>query len=312
MVKALKLILVIFLVLILATGGVFGFLQYQKFNQLLASKDNEIQELQKTIALIGDLGTAYVLRSDVKAGKEVQESDLEPVDIPLSMSGSLITNLKDIKDKYYKLDLTQGTALSSDMIMSEQLEDSMRLYDVVTDENPIGLTVGKYVDIRISMPLGEDFVAMSHKRVYGINNGILKLALSEMDIHTYNSMLVDKILYPGTRIYAVEYVQPSAQQPAERYYPLSKNILEIVQKDPNLASELRPDILARRNQLEESLKVVMDAGIAKAIQKGKTEITKEILASEKELQKQLEAEAKAAEKAAKKQVNEDKEGVVKK
>lgn len=299
----LKIILILFIVMIIAAGGVLGYLQIQKYNKLIESKDNEILQLKQTIAAIGDLATGYIVRADIKAGREVKESDLEPVDIPVSMAGSLVTNLKDIEDKYYKLDLSQGTALALDMLMYDELEDSMRIHDIVTDENPIGITEGKYVDIRISMPLGEDFVAMSHKRVYGINDGVLKLAVNEMDIHVYNSMMVDKILYPGTRIYAVEYAQPSAQRPAERYYPVTKNVLEIIQKDPNLSSELRSDAVARRDQLEASLKSALNADIAKILQKGKSEITKEILDSQKDLEKRLEAEAKAAEKAAKKQGN---------
>lgn len=286
----------VFLV-VLTTSGI-GFLKYVQIKKLIAEKDGMIDQLQQTIESIGSLVTVYAVRADVKAGKEILETDLQPITVPQSMAVNAVTDLNTIKGKYYRTNLKQGSILLQDLVMEDKLDPSMRLYDIVTDENPLGLRPGAYVDIRISMPFGEDFIAMSHKRVYAINNGILKLAVNEQDIHTYNSMLVDKILYPGTRIYAVEYVEPGVQQPAQKYYPVSKNILAIAEKDPNLLSAIQQDMIARRDQLETSLKSMINPEIANIIEMGKQRITQAISQTDKEIQRrweQEEAERKALE-----------------
>ncbi len=285
-----KLIIIIVVALIIIAGGLLGYMQYTKVKNQIAIKDQEIMQLQQTITNIGDLVTAYVVRADVVAGKPVEETDLQPVDIPLSMAGTMVTNINDTKGKFYKIGLKQGSTLTVDMLLDSKLEDSTRLFDVVTDENPLGLRPGSYVDVRISMPLGEDFVAMTHKRVHSINSGILKLAVTEQDIHVYNSMLVDKILYPGTRIYAVEYAEPGAQKAATSYYPVSKNVLAILEKDPNLVEAVKQDMVARRDQLEASLNSAINPEIARVLQQGKQTITQAIDESDREIQQRWEEE----------------------
>jgi hypothetical protein len=293
-----KLLVGILIGLIVLALVAVGTLQVLGFKKALAAKDGEIQQLKQTIQSIGQLTTVYVVRAEVPAGKEIVETDLQPVTVPVSMASNAVTDLNTVKGKYYKTSLTPGSLLLADLVMEDKLDPSMRLYDIVTDENPLGLKPGTYVDVRISMPFGEDFIAMSHKRVYAINNGILKLAVNEQDIHTYNSMLVDKILYPGTRIYAVEYLEPGSQQPASKYYPVSKNVLAIAEKDPNLLSAIEQDMIARRTQLEASLKSMINPEIANIIENGKQKITQAISESDKEIQRrwqQEEAERKALE-----------------
>lgn len=283
-------IIIVFVVIIVVLAGVFGYLQFDKLKKQLTDKDMQIQELESTIWSIGDLITVYAVRADVVAGKEILEEDLEPIDVPVTMATNLVSSIEDVVGKYYKISLTQGTALSYDMILESKIDDSTRYLDVVTDENPLGLKPGAYVDIRISMPFGEDFVAMTHKRVNSINNGILKLEVSETDIHIYNSMLVDKIIYPGTRIYAVEYVEPGVQKKAETYYPVSKNVLAILEKDPNLTEGVKGDIVARRDQLEVSLTSAINSEIAKILQQGKTTITQALEQAQHEIEQRWEEE----------------------
>ena len=140
-------ILIGLIVLALVAVGAFQVLNLKK---ALAAKDGEIQQLSQVIESIGQLTTVYVMRAEVQAGKEIVETDLEPVTVPVSMASNAITDLNTVKGKYYKTSLTPGSLLLADLIMEDKLEPSMRLYDIVTDENSLGLRPGDYVDIRIS------------------------------------------------------------------------------------------------------------------------------------------------------------------
>jgi hypothetical protein len=254
--KEVKVLLSVLLVLTWLVGGSLGYFYYASNTKQLKERDTKVVQLNTQVKQIGELVTAYTVNADVKMGKKIEDTDLKPIQVPTSMATNLILDSSEIIGKYYKLSLTAGSAISKDAIYSSELTDDMRLYDVVLNNIPVGLKEGTYVDVRISLPLGEDFVAIPHKKVASINAGVLKLAINETDIHTYNSMLIDALLYPGTSMYAVEYLEGGVQKAADAYYPVSNNILSVAQKDPNLLDAIKSDIMQRRAVLETGLNQV--------------------------------------------------------
>ncbi len=291
--KDLRVILVIVLVISWVVAGFLFYNFKQTSDAQLANKDMEIQGLQDSLTQIGELVPAYTVNADVPSGKKVEESDLDLIEVPMSMSTNLVSDIDELVGKYYKLGLTAGTVITTDCLYEEQLTDDLRLFDVVTHTNPIGLEAGSFVDIRIQMPMGEDYIAIPHRKVMQINTGILKVAVTENDIHTYNSMLVDSIIYPGTQIYAVEYLEGGIQKPAESYYPSATNILAIAQKDPNLLTAIKEDMLVRRGILETGLNAAgvgltekEQEDIKKTIEKGKNNLIKIIENSQKGVEKE--------------------------
>lgn len=280
------------LILLISWGLSAGlFFMFKKNNeQVIQSKDQEIVQLQGQIQQIGELVTAYTTVGDVVAGKEIVYEDLTTMTVPFAMATNLVLDPETIIGKYYKLNLKAGTPLTTDLIYEEELTDDLRLFDIVTHVNPIGLEPGSFIDIRIAMPMGEDYVAIPHRKVLEINSGVLKVAVSENDIHVYNSMLVDSIMYPGTQIYAVEYLEGGIQKPAEAFYPASKNIIAIAGKDPNLLNAIRADMLQRREILETGM---MAAGVtlteqqladlSKTLEQGRKNIQLQLSTSQQEV-----------------------------
>jgi len=110
-------------------------------------------------------------------------------------------------------------------------------------------------------------------------------------------MLVDKILYKGTRIYAIQYMEPGVQKEASNYYPVSKNVLAIAEKDPNLLDAIRQDMLARRTQIELSLSATLTPELAAIIEQGKKDITATMEKSTSDLAAQMIKDAAAKKKA---------------
>lgn len=251
--KDIKVILILIIILSWVISGVGGYIFYVTKEKQLSLRQSELDNVKQTLNNIGELVTVYTVASDMKMGKKIEETDLIPIQIPSTMTNNMVKDITEVVGKYYRVDVKAGSPLTYDLVFDDDLRDDMRLMDVVVHIVPVGLKVGSYVDIRIALPLGEDFIAMSHKKVYGVNGSVLKLAVSEEDIHAYNSMLVDSVLYPGTSIYAVEYVEAGSQKPADVYYPVSKNVLAVAQKDPNLISAIKSDILRKREALEKGL-----------------------------------------------------------
>ena len=81
--KDIRIILIIVLVLFLIIGGVLFYMFKTDMEAQLAAKDSEISALEGDIAAIGELVPAYTVAADVPSGKEIEETDLVLIDVPL-------------------------------------------------------------------------------------------------------------------------------------------------------------------------------------------------------------------------------------
>lgn len=302
--KDVKVILTLLLIISWIGAGVTCFIIYNTKDKQLEKTKTELAQLQSTMSSMGDLVTAYTLNDDVEIGEKIESDDYTAIQVPSTMANGLIQDESQLDGKYYRMDLSTGNAISSDDVYDEKISDDLRLLDVVLNTVPVGLKVGSYVDVRITMPDGQDYIAISHKQVKDINSGVLKLAVNEHDIHAYNSMLIDSLMYAGTTMYAVEYVEGGLQKASDTYYPMSKKVLAIANKDPNLLTAIKSDILKKRGLLEANLTSVADgenvsqSEIDSILESGRDKYQSAYSDAENEYQTKAEQEAeKAAEEA---------------
>jgi hypothetical protein len=281
------------LILLLAAAGVF--IKKKNDANIIAQRDKQISELQEELEAIGTLVTVYQLNMDVKSGTKMQDFQFSTIDVPeFAVPANVVTSLEDIKNFYYKISLSTNTIVTSDMVMQQRLTDDERTLDVVLDEIPIGIEVGDYVDIRIAFPLGQDFIAMTHKEVVEINGSTIKLIVSQQDFYSYQSMQTDSALYASTKAYGSTYVEGGVQAAAKQYYPVNLDVLKTMLLDPNIDTSDYSDVLKRREQLEEQLLQSDKVTINDKVTNGKQTLAdkfKEAKAHYDALQEQKEAEA---------------------
>lgn len=226
----------------------------KNYDSIIAQREDEINSLQQQLDEIGELVTVYQLNTDAKSGTQIHNVQFTTVDVPeYAIPVNAITSLEENEGFYYKITLSSGTIVTSDMLMQQKLTDDERTLDVVLDEIPIGIEVGDYVDIRITYPLGQDFIAMSHKEVVEINSSTLKLIVSQQDFYSYQSMQTDSALYSSTKAYGSTYIEGGVQAAAKQYYPVSLDVLKTMLLDPNIDTSDYSEVLKRREQLEEQL-----------------------------------------------------------
>lgn len=315
------LIISIFFILVIALLCVLGLSSINKYKATIESQNQHITDLEASLTNIGPLIKGYVVTQDVRAGEQITEDNLDSVVMEVSVPEKLnlglpestengdttiIQSKTDLIDKYFKIGLKEGTVITVEDIVTEKIDNTWRYYDMILDETPIGITAGDYVDIRISFPFGEDFIAMSHKKVEEINSGILKLIVDEHDIMAYNSMLLDKALYSGVKIYAIKYVDGGAQTSAENFYPVQTNLSEISVLDPNILEEIKQEMVLKRQVLDNAIGGTVDTKTEKELAKIQTSINqnrnqaeKNFASAQKALEKRLAAEAKEAARASK-------------
>lgn len=285
-----KIIIAAIAIMIIVGGGVFGFM-YLKTDAAVqvAEARAELTAYREKYEPLGDIFTGFTVATEMPYGKQIAAEDLIPADITETAAMNAVLDETELIGKYYRVNVTAGTILSEDLIMEFPQNSDERAYDVITSFNPIGLKANDFVDIRINLPMGEDYIAISHKRVEGVYGGVLKLIMSEYDIAVYNSLVVDNILFKGSTIYATKYVEPGGQTAAEEFYPVSPSVWEIMRKDPNIAQNVDYKIMAeRRSQLEAAYGAVDENELLKALlEAGKKIIPDKIINGESVYQTEL-------------------------
>lgn len=288
---------------------IFSAISVNKYKKEVVLRDSQIQQLDSTLNRLGDIQTGYVVTKSVRANEKIDQENidsiLQEVDVPTKLGLNVITNKEDILNKYFRTSLKEGSVLTVDNIVDEKIDSTFRYFDLVIDELPIGLKVGDHIDVRITFPFSQDFIAIANKKVEEINGGIAKVVLSESEIYAYQSMLMDKALYSGTKIYAVKYYDAGAQPTAEVYYPLNKNLAEISSLNPNLLELVKQEMIAKRTEIDNNLGNTLETvdefeleKIQSQIELIRNNISRSMADSQTELSRRLEEEARQAALAA--------------
>jgi hypothetical protein len=240
---------VVFMTILAISGITFTIVG---FVRELSARQQTIEELEDELATLQvQQTTVWVTTTDVKANNSVVSTDVDTILVPQSaVPENAVTDWDEISGMVYKIGLAQGAILTTDMVQSQLLSDDMRELDVIVGEIPIGLEAGDYVDIRVAFPLGQDYIAMTHKQVLAINDSALKLVVNEQDFYTYESLKTDVSLYTSTKTYAVKYLEAGVQASATDYYPLNLEGIETMILDPNMDTSDYETMLVAREQLE--------------------------------------------------------------
>lgn len=287
--------------------NIVQFVVWHKTNlEISESYTQEIANLNATIAKYGTEATVYTVNSAVKAGDPITEDSITTmVSYSSLMTEQYVTKPEDIVGKFFKISVNPGTPIMHDMAMDENLDDSTRIRDVCLDKMTVGLAVGDYIDIRITMPYGDDYVVMSHKRVYSINAASIQLYMTEYEWNVYQGALIDYFLNSayGCTIYADKYVEPGIQQSAIPFYAVPTNIAALLQKNPNIVDK---DAAASLNEWRASIEQLLvifrdnedtvDADGSKLVT-GREKVNSTVETDRKSAQEAANEEAKAAAEA---------------
>ena len=242
------------LLMLIITGAIIAFLILQLTNMKKAE-----QELEASYV------TVYALNRNVESGDELTSSDftitqvtnstaptdyLTPSDLPTSEEGTMIA----------KISMTTGTVLSREMLY---IDETVTGNDVRKQEYnmfvlPSDLMTGDYVDIRLQMPSGTDYIVVSKKRVEiptisGVDStDTISIELSEDEINTLSNAIVDAFRVSGAKLYVNKYTEPGIQEAATPTYPVSQEVLQLINGNPNIVEEARRALWNRYNAVDSS------------------------------------------------------------
>lgn len=324
-------IVVVLLLVVLAVVLLVGYKAITEYKDTIAQQQASIDDMSRFIDEdIGELINSYVLKESVRVGDILNEEMFEAVTIPekvaytnkevevetvdangktiktteLQKALSVVTNLNSVLGKKFRIDLDQGAILMNDFIIDEPVKNDERKYQLVLDRLPTDLQVYDYVDLRIQLTYGQDFIAISHKRVEDLDleNNLITFIFNENEINTYNSMLLDRAMYNNVEVYALKYIDTTSQTAAESYYPVNKNIAEILAINPNIINTVKKEMQLERAQLNSIMGGDIDTysdreleTVQREINQFRTQVSRDISGA---IRQRIRAEQEAARQAA--------------
>ncbi len=234
----------------------------KKMNDNAETYAQDIAQLNASLAAYGPDVTTYTVTTNVKAGDTITDDIITEKMIAQSyVTDQFVTDRSQLQGMLFKIAVNPGTPIMSNMLMTEDITDDVRDRDITLDRITVGVRNGDYVDIRMTMPYGDDYIVLSHKRIHNIQDNTFKMYLSESEWLTYQGAMIDKYLNQqyGCVIYADRYVEPGVQAEAERYYAVPQNIAALIQSDPNvLDKERMADYESWRQSIDELLVIFRD------------------------------------------------------
>ena len=222
----------------------------------------------------GTATKAYALNRDVKSGQEITADMLSPINtysnlIPQNyIDSTILTSVESGKKVVAKVDLYKNTILTASTVTTEEntVTKDVRTMEYNMLTLPINLTIGDYVDIRITFPDGQDFIVIAKKEIKNIQGNTVTFDMSEADIVMLNSAIVESYIMKASDIYIAKYVEPGMQEKAANTYVPTAEVIRLIETDSNIVSTAKNELTSRfdaniRNQMNSTVNQYSEQGL---------------------------------------------------
>lgn len=153
-----------------------------------------------------------------------------------------------------KVAMTANTVITSSLVVRT---DEVQTNDVRTQEYnmlvlPTELASEDYVDVRLMLPNGQDFIVVSKKRVsipqtldgtYMADT--ITMNLAEEETISMSAAIVEAYKINGSKLYVTKYTDPGIQEKSIETFIPTQEIAELINSDPNIVTTARKALKAR-------------------------------------------------------------------
>ena len=163
-----------------------------------------------------------------------------------------------------KVDMKANTVITSELVVqsSEIVTDDTRQeeYNMIT--LPLDLMTNDYIDIRLKLPSGQNFIVISKAQVEVPMNAdgtyivdTIKVNLREDEILAMSSAIVEAYGINGAELYATKYVDPAMQEGVVPDYTPNSAVTAQLDRDedgkmdnPNIVEQAMNELAARYSE----------------------------------------------------------------
>lgn len=238
-------------VTLLFTGVIIAIL----FMQMSKMKSAENQRLAQ-------LKTVYVASSDIESGNVMNVQMLKQVDADAAVVPADAITTKDINDEseenktIAKIAIKSGTIVTAEMLSESEnpTTDDLRTQEYGVIVIPTQIKTGDYVDVRLRLPNGQDYIVVSKKEVTipqidGVDSEtMIHMDLKEDETLTISNAIVEAFMMRGSYLYATTYVEAGLQAQATPTYVPNAEVQALVYKNPNIVNEAKNSLIKRYNE----------------------------------------------------------------
>ena len=153
-----------------------------------------------------------------------------------------------------KIDMNSNTVLTLEMIsVGSLITHDVRKQEYNSIVLPIDLMTGDYIDIRLQLPSGQDFIVVSKKMVeipiveQMDSVDTVWMQLSEDEILAMSCAIVEAYRINGSKLYATKYTDPGMQNAATPTYPINAETVALIQSNPNVTQDAMNSLRERYN-----------------------------------------------------------------
>ena len=160
-----------------------------------------------------------------------------------------------------KIDMKAKTVITRDAITpaDERSTDDLRKVEYNIISLPVDLSPDEYVDIRLRMPTGQDYIVVSKKKVsIPIVNGeyladTIQMNLTEEEILMMSGAILENFKVEGSELHATRYTEAGIQSAATMTYYPNSEVQKLLEKDPNVVRKAINGIISSRNEVRQGL-----------------------------------------------------------
>lgn len=151
-----------------------------------------------------------------------------------------------------KVDMQANSVVTLNLITKsdEIASDDLRLQEYNMLLLPVKIEEGDYIDVRLTLPNGQDYIVISKKRIVDIMEDTVWLKLTEEEILTMSNAIVEAYQMTGSRLYVNLYTEPGLQADAVPTYAVSQAVLKLIENNPNIRQTAKKALFDRYTQAQ--------------------------------------------------------------
>lgn len=189
----------------------------------------------------GEIVSVCALNKTIKAGTTITSADLtykkvNATDVPSDTTNQVI-------DGIAKIDLTSGTILTKSMITAseETIKDDVREQEYSMLALPSKLNKDDFIDIRLQLPNGADYIVISKKQVQECNASTIWLNMNEEEIELMSNAIIEYYIMKGSKLYATVYTEPGIQTASVGTYVPNASVSTLISSNPNVKNYINQE-----------------------------------------------------------------------
>ena len=218
--------------------------------------------------------TVYVVAQDIKSGETVSYEKLIKRSIQNVAITENVLSVELTEKTIAKIDLKIGTVITDNMVQEsdDKTTADIRKQEYNTIILPTQIQSGDYIDVRLRLSNGVDYIVVSKKKVEipqidGVDSAnSININLNETEIMVMSNAIIEAFIDKGSLLYATTYAEPGMQSSVIPTYVPSGTVQSALNANPNIEQEAKNALFARYNQNASTRTNVIDGTLVQYAQ----------------------------------------------